>query len=80
MSKKSYTVNRRNFIFASGLGILAVSVPKSVIFGEARGNRVVVVGGRVWGYHSSKICKKACSGIGSFPYRKESYVCFLSFE
>lgn len=58
MSKKSYTVNRRNFIFASGLGILAVSVPKSVIFGEARGNRVVVVGGGYGGITVAKYVKK----------------------
>ena len=55
---RSSTVNRRDLILVSGFGLLAVSVPKSLIFGEPKGNRVVIVGGGYGGVTTAKYVKK----------------------
>ncbi len=55
---RSSTVNRRDLILAGGFGVLAVSVPKSLIFGEPKGNRVVIVGGGYGGVTTAKYVKK----------------------
>ncbi|WP_461832701.1 NAD(P)/FAD-dependent oxidoreductase [Aquifex sp.] len=55
---RSSTVNRRDLILAGGFGLLAVSVPKSLIFGEPKGNRVVIVGGGYGGVTTAKYVKK----------------------
>ncbi|NPA32498.1 MAG: NAD(P)/FAD-dependent oxidoreductase [Aquificae bacterium] len=55
MSRKSFTVDRRALIAG---GLLAVFARKGLVFGETRGNRVLVVGGGYGGITVAKYVKK----------------------
>ncbi|AAC06556.1 NAD(P)/FAD-dependent oxidoreductase [Aquifex aeolicus] len=55
---KSFTVDRRNLLLAGGIGLLGVYVSKSLVFGETKGNRVVVLGGGYGGVTTAKYVKK----------------------
>ena len=59
MSKKSFTVSRRDLIAgATAFSLLSVYATRSEIMGEPRGNRVVVVGGGYGGVTVAKYLKK----------------------